>query len=221
MKVLTIMARRPEAGVAKTRLCPPLTPTQAAQLYDGLLRDTLALISDLPGIEPAIAYAPADAGGFFAALAPGVQLIAQRGATLSERLANVSAELFAGGAQAIGLMSSDSPSVPREVLIDAFAGLQEPHDLALGPADDGGYYLAALRRHVPQLYLDVTMSTPQVLQDTLQAAARLGLRSRLLPRWYDIDGPADLEKLRRDPAALVHTRTALTAIETAAATQPR
>jgi rSAM/selenodomain-associated transferase 1 len=215
MKILTIMARKPEAGRAKTRLCPPLTPEQAAELYRGLLLDSIALIGGLPGIRPAIAYAPADAVDFFRSIAPGVLLIAQQGETLSERLAHVSAELFAAGAETIGLMSSDSPSIPPAVLIDAFAGLQHADDFALGPTDDGGYYLAALRRHEPRLYLDVTMSTPTVAADTLRIAAELGLRSRLLPGWYDIDGPDDLQRLRQDRAALLHTRAALAAIDTA------
>lgn len=210
--ILVIMARRPEAGRAKTRLCPPLSPLQAAQLYHGMLLDTLALISSLPGIRPAIAYAPDDAGDFFRRLAPDVLLIAQHGATLGERLAQVSGELFAAGAAAIGLMSSDSPSVPPAVLLSAFSRLQDERDLTLGPSYDGGYYLAALRRHEPRLYRDVQMSTPNVLRDTLTIAAELGLRSSLLAPCYDIDEPADLQRLRQDTAPLIHTRAALAQI---------
>jgi rSAM/selenodomain-associated transferase 1 len=206
---LIIMAKRPAAGQTKTRLCPPLSPALAAELYEALLRDTLDLARRVPGVRPSVAYAPADAEGYFAALAPDVALWPQVGDGLGERLAAVTEAALAAGAPAVAVMSSDSPGLPPAYVAQAFATLDEGADLALGPAEDGGYYLAALRRPAPRLFREVTMSTPTVLQDTLAVAADLGLRAALLPPWYDVDTVADLRRLRDDAAPLTATRQVL------------
>jgi uncharacterized protein len=213
-QILIIMARRPLPGQTKTRLCPPLTPAQAARLYEGMLRDTLDLARRVPGVRPAIAVSPVGAEGYFAALAPDALQLAQGAGGLGERLARVTGAAFAGGARAAGALSSDSPAVPAEYLAQAFALLAE-YDLALGPTEDGGYYLAALRRPAPTLFTTVTMSTPTVLSDTLAAAAGLGLRAALLPPCYDLDTAADLARLRADPTPLTHTRAALAELDPA------
>lgn len=212
LPALIIMARRPEPGRSKTRLCPPLTPAAAAAVYEGMLRDTIALAGAVAGARAAIAVSPEGAEGYFAALAPGVALLPQGPGELGERLARVTGAALAGGAAAAAALSSDSPSVPGAYLSRAFALLGE-YDLVLGPAEDGGYYLAALRRPAPSLFTAVAMSTPTVLRDTLAVAAGLGLRAALLPPWYDIDTAADLARLAADPAPLAHTRAALAAVQ--------
>jgi rSAM/selenodomain-associated transferase 1 len=209
---LIIMAKRPEPGRTKTRLCPPLTPARAAELYAGILRDTLDLARQTPHIQPVIAYAPADAEAYFAALAPDMARTPQQGATLGERLAAATTQALTGGSPAVVVMSSDSPSLPPAYLAHAFALLAAGSELVLGPAEDGGYYLAGLRRPAPRLFCDVPMSTPTVLRDSLAVAATLGLHADLLPPWYDIDTIADLRRLHADPAPLSHTRPILEGI---------
>jgi rSAM/selenodomain-associated transferase 1 len=206
---LIIMAKRPDPGQTKTRLCPPLTPALAAELYAGILRDTLDLARRTPGIRPVVAYAPDDAGGYFADLAPNLARVPQQGANLGERLANATTMALSAGAPAVVAMSSDSPSLPPAYLARAFAFLAAGADLVFGPAEDGGYYLAGLRRPAPRLFHDVPMSTPTVLRDSLAIAAELGLNVNLLPPWYDVDTIADLRRLHADPAPLRHTRPIL------------
>jgi uncharacterized protein len=206
---LIIMAKRPDPGHTKTRLCPPLTPVLAAELYAGFLRDTLDLARQTPDVHPVIAYAPADAEACFAALAPDLARVPQQGATLGERLAAVTTQAFASGASAVVVMSSDSPSLPPAYLNRAFALLAAGSELVFGPAEDGGYYLAGVRQPAPRLFHDVPMSTPSVLRDSLAVAATLGLQADLLPPWYDIDTIADLRRLFADPAPLRHTRPIL------------
>lgn len=215
MQILIIMARRPTPGQTKTRLCPPLTPAHAAQISEGMLRDTLDLARQVRGVRPALAVSPEGAEGYFAALAPDALLLAQGAGGLGERLARVTGAAFATGATAAAALSSDSPAVPAEYLARAFALLAD-YDLVLGPTEDGGYYLAALRRPAPTLFTAVPMSTPLVLHDTLAVAASLGLRAALLPPCYDVDTAVDLARLRADPAPLVHTRAALARVAPAA-----
>jgi len=209
--LLIIMARRPEPGRAKTRLCPPLTLEEAALLYEGMLRDTLELVRGLVEVSPAIAVSPVGSEEYFRTLAPDALLIDQGEGELGVRLAHTTATAFAYGARAVAVMSSDSPAVTPDALAQAFHLLAD-HDLVLGPSEDGGYYLAALCRPIPALFTEVTMSTPRVLHDTLAVATRLGLRVALLPLSYDVDSAADLVRLQADPAPLRHTRAALARI---------
>ncbi len=86
MNTLLIFAREPAPGCTKTRLCPPLDGATAAALYACFLSDVLALARRVPGVRPVVAYSPATAGPFFAALAPDLLAWPQRGAGLGERM---------------------------------------------------------------------------------------------------------------------------------------
>jgi rSAM/selenodomain-associated transferase 1 len=198
---LLVVAKRPAAGQTKTRLCPPLTAEAAAALYECFLRDTLDIMRAVPGVERGIVYLPAEAGDYFSALAPDMALTLQRGADLGERLARLlDAALATGAAQAV-VMDSDSPTLPPAYIAGAFARLDGPDDIVLGPCDDGGYYLIGLKRPQPRLLREVQMSTPFVVRDTLALADALGLRVGLLPTWYDVDTAGELARLRAELAA--------------------
>ena len=208
---LVVMAKRPAAGATKTRLCPPLTPERAAALYACFLADVIETVRAaarmVPGMVPAIAYAPDDAAAYFRALAPDFALLPQAGATLGERLAAVMEHVTASGHAQAAAINSDSPSLPAACLAQAFAALDDPAvDVVFGPCDDGGYYLIGWKRPHPFLVRDVAMSTTRTLADTLALADRAGLRVALLPPWYDVDEPADLARLAMDAGLGRHTR---------------
>jgi len=194
---LIVVAKRPTPGNTKTRLIPPLTPAQAADLYNCLLFDTLDVMRYVDSAQPVIAYAPADAGSYFRGIAPpGFELIAQHGQNLGQRLDNVLRAHLKQGYVRTVVMNSDSPTLPPEYLQQAFEHLaDEQVDVVVGPCADGGYYLIGLKRPCSTLF-DVVMSTPTVLQETLQRAHEEGLRTVCLPAWYDVDWPKDLERLR-------------------------
>jgi len=199
---LCIMAKAPEPGQVKTRLCPPLSPEDAAELYRCFLVDKIAQAREVTGAELALAYAPALAAALFEALAPGFTLLAQRGADLTARIVAVCDELFRIGYDAAILIDSDTPTLPTERLESAVAVMSHgAHDLVLGPSEDGGYYLIGLRRPHPGLFEGMRWSTPTVLEETLRRARALGLSSARLPAWYDVDTPADLARLRAELAA--------------------
>jgi rSAM/selenodomain-associated transferase 1 len=208
------MARRPAAGATKTRLCPPLSPDEAAALYACFLADVIdrvrAAAGQVAGLGPGIAFTPPDAEAHFAALAPGFDLVPQTGATLGERLDGVLSGALARGYAQVAAVNSDSPSLPAAYLAQAFAALDDPTvDVTLGPCDDGGYYLIGWKRPHPALVREVTMSAADTLAQTLAVAARAGLRVALLPPWYDVDAPADLARLADDPGLGRHTRAFL------------
>jgi rSAM/selenodomain-associated transferase 1 len=216
---LVVFAKRPEAGLVKTRLCPPLSPGQAAELYRCLLADTLevsARAARALELEPVLAVDPPGASAELAASAPrGFRAVAQRGADLRARMIHIAREAAAAAARCALLRGSDSPALSLAVLRDAAEALAGA-DLALSPDRDGGYGIVALgpralvaAQRDPGLF-DHPMSTPSVLVDTEASAARLGLRAVRVAGGFDIDRAEDLRWLaaaRHENASLGCSRT--------------
>ena len=199
---IAIMAKAPRAGQVKTRLCPPLTAEEAAALYRSFLADKIAQIRTLRAARPAIAFTPEDERGAFESLAPGFHLVLQRGPDLGSRLLNGLTELLGDGTTAAVAVDSDTPTLPTAFLQQAIDLLVLGQvDVVLGPTEDGGYYLIGVRRAHPELFSGIPWSTPGVLSETLARAGAAGLRTVCLPPWFDVDTPADLQRLR---AALAH-----------------
>ena len=192
------MAKRPFPGQTKTRLTPPLTPQQAADLYECFLYDVLDIVRHIPDITPFIAASPPETQSYFAQLAPDFGFVPQIGRNLSQRLHYVMAHLLQAGFEQVAAINSDSPDLPAGYLHQAFGLLADPSlDVVFGPCEDGGYYLIGWKRPNPHLILDVPMSTGHVLQDSLAIAEEEGLRVALLPEWYDVDDTADLVRLQQ------------------------
>jgi rSAM/selenodomain-associated transferase 1 len=213
MKALLVVAKRPAPGQTKTRLTPPLTPVNAAQLYEAFLCDTLDLIRAVPDVHPIIAYWPEGEEDYFRALAPDFELLPQVGADLGARLDNALTHCLSDGFTHAVIMDSDSPTLPANCLTQALAALDSA-DVVLGPCEDGGYYLIGLKRPTPRLLREVPMSTPTVMRDTLALAEVLNLSVAQLPLWYDVDTAAELERLQAElttlaPHRAAHTRQAL------------
>jgi rSAM/selenodomain-associated transferase 1 len=212
-EALAVMAKAPSVGSVKTRLFGALGPERATALYACFLRDTFEIVeaacAKRGSIVPVLCYA-GDEGGF-----DGVGLrvetrLAQRGEGLGGRLTNCFADLFAAGYGAVAVMGADSPTLPTDVLVEAFEAIESERRLALGPTEDGGYYLMGARRLEPSLFQGIAWSTERVLRDTMRAATEAGFEIRLLPEWYDVDTPDELERLagdlRRASAAAPFTR---------------
>jgi rSAM/selenodomain-associated transferase 1 len=182
----------------KTRLCPPLTPDQAARLARCFLQDRIEQLREVAAAAPVVAFTPADLEAELRGLLPGdVRLVPQEGADLGARLDRILTDLLAeSGAGAVAI-DADSPTLPTDYLRQACARLAEATaDVVLGPCQDGGYYLIGLRRPAPALFRAMPWSTPAVLGETVARARRLGLRLALLPAWFDVDRGEDLGRLR-------------------------
>lgn len=193
--VLALFAKAPVPGRVKTRLTPPLTPEQAAALYEAMLRDVLERPAP-DGVERAVWFTPGDARAWFADAAPGYRLYVQEGDTLGERMREVFRRHAAEGCERIVLRGTDSPTLPDATVAGAFAALERV-PLVLGPDRDGGYNLIGLRGPADELF-EIEMSTGRVLEQTLARAAALGLSAECLPEHHDVDTFADLERLVPD-----------------------
>lgn len=194
---IAIMAKAPRAGEVKTRLCPPFSTTEAAELYRCFLLDKIGQVRMLTNASPAIAYTPEEGRTFFEEFAPGFVLLPQRGPDLGSRLANIFAQLFDQGYGAAMAIDSDTPTLPPLYLKQAIDLIATPGvDLVLGPSEDGGYYLIGLRKLYRDLFEDMAWSTAEVMPETIRRAETQGLRVACLPTWFDIDTADDLERLQ-------------------------
>lgn len=196
---VVVFAKAPAPGRVKTRMTPPLSPAQAAELYAALLADALAATAAWArelDLLPIVAVQPASARGELARTAPAAfRAVAQRGADLAARMEWAVREAGAAGARRILLRGSDSPALGPAAAAAALEAL-DGADLALSPDRDGGYNLVALRRPWPGLFSH-PMSTPTVLDDTRSRARERGMRVSALAPSFDLDAVDDLPALAR------------------------
>jgi rSAM/selenodomain-associated transferase 1 len=196
---LAVMTKAPRAGKVKTRLVPPLSAEEAAQLNICFLRDTAAAISRACGTTARGigVYTPIGAEAAYIGILPReFELLPQRGDGFGERLAFAAEDLFRCGFASVCLIDSDSPTVSADAYAKAVEFLSKPGDcVVLGPSDDGGYYLIGLKRNYPQLFERIDWSTERVLEQTTERARELNLEIELLPTGYDVDDATTLRRL--------------------------
>jgi rSAM/selenodomain-associated transferase 1 len=220
---LAVVTKAPQAGRVKTRLVPPLTPEQAAELNKCFLRDTAAAISiacsgglqlksaDNARLQagaqraplqcgPVAVYTPVGAESAYADIFPtDFSLLPQRGDKFGERLYFAVEDLFKCGFESVCLIDSDSPTVPAESFAEAVERLSTSGDrVVLGPSDDGGYYLIGVKKPHRHLFEQIDWSTEGVLNQTTQRATEIGLEVKLLPAGYDVDDDASLRRLSNE-----------------------
>jgi rSAM/selenodomain-associated transferase 1 len=186
---LIVIAKAPVAGRSKTRLCPPCTPQQAADLAEAALADTLHAVLATPAGRRVLVLE----GTPGAWLPDGFEVLPQRGDGLDERLAAAFADV--AGSDAPGpldppalLVGMDTPQVTPGMLADAAAALHAPGvDAVLGHAPDGGYWAIGLRVQDPRLFVGVPMSTESTGYDQEARLREHGLSVALLPELRDVD----------------------------------
>lgn len=200
---LVLFAKAPIAGLVKTRLCPPLTPDEAASLHGSLVLDAVERTrhaAKLAGAKPRtgaldrfVACLPSPAHVFFQILAEreGLKLVAQIGEHLGARMDRCFRTLFDLGYRRVLLSGTDIPLLPASSYVQALSMLAE-HDVVLGPSFDGGYYLIGLTRPAAELFADMPWSTDRVLALTLEKTRALGFTTALLPPCRDVDTVDDL-----------------------------
>jgi rSAM/selenodomain-associated transferase 1 len=216
---LIVFAKAPAAGQVKTRLTELLTEAEAARLYEAFLEDTLArqaAFAERHGAALRLYHAGPD---WPERLTPErADLHRQRGEELGARMAAAFRDTFAAGADAALIVGTDGPTLPPSFLDEALDALERDTDaVCIGPSADGGYYLLGMRRPCPPLFEDMTYSHGSVFDDTLARVAEAGRAPAVLPKWYDVDRPADLHRLAAElsddaHAPAPHTRRRVQAL---------
>jgi len=187
---LMVIAKEPLPGRAKTRLCPPCDPEQAARLAGAALVDTLEVVARTPARRRVLVF---DGDGE-RWCPPGFDLIQQRGDGLAQRLAFAFDDV--GGAAL--LVGMDTPQVTPALLSGGLRALSRPGvDAVLGPALDGGYWSIGLRCAHRGVFDMVPMSEPGTYAAQRRRIGQLGLRLHEQPRLRDVDTMADARVVAR------------------------
>ncbi|MCF3121074.1 DUF2064 domain-containing protein [Streptomyces arenae] len=181
---LLVIAKEPVPGRVKTRLTPPYTSGEAAELAAAALADTLDVVRAAPARRRVLVL-DGRPGPW---LPPGIDVVPQCSGGLDERLAAA----FAACTGPALLVGMDTPQITLSLLAPALdAGAWRDADAWFGPAVDGGFWALGLAEPAPELLRGVPMSRADTgaLQRARLVAA--GLRVRELPRLRDVDTAAD------------------------------
>jgi uncharacterized protein len=212
-KLLILFTRYPEPGKTKTRLIPVLGAAGAAALQREMSEDVLSRARPLGAedVSLEVRYEGGTPNLMREWLGPGQPCREQGGGDVGLRMSLAFTEGFQAGFERIVLIGTDCPGISADLVRKAFADLLR-HEVVLGPANDGGYYLVGLRRAVPRLFEGIAWGTSGVLRATLEIASSLRLAVSTLEPLDDVDRPEDLrvwEEFRKrnperfpDPATL-------------------
>ncbi len=191
---IALFAKAPMAGRVKTRLVPPLTHEDAARVARASLEDTVRFI------VPAVPYSwtlflDGDVDSPMRRLADenGFDIASQEGPELGARLKAAFRELRSRGARRVLAIGSDSPTLDPERIREAGEALAVC-DVALGPTEDGGYYLIGTSGDHESVFDRIPWGSAATAAATLDRAREERLLVRLLAPWYDLD---DMASLRR------------------------
>lgn len=186
---LVIFVRAPRPGSVKTRLAKTLGAGQACEAYRRLVETLTDRLQTLNGVE--LRFSPDDARNEIQPwLKRGWSGAPQGTGDLGRRLQSAFVDSFKSEATRVVIIGSDCPAVTREDIVEAWHHLSS-HDVILGPARDGGYWLIGLRRLWPDLFHGIPWSTDRVLAETMRRAREGGLSVCRLRELRDVDTEAD------------------------------
>jgi rSAM/selenodomain-associated transferase 1 len=202
---IAVMGKASSPGRTKTRLVPPLSAAEAAQLNTAFLQDIIGNLFRAgreTEIAPYVAFGPAGSEPFFRACLPAnLPLIECSLPLFGDCLHRAITTLLERGHAAACVLNADSPTLPTRLLVQAARVLAQPKvGIVIGPSTDGGYYLLGMKRPHRRLFEEIDWSTSRVFEQTRQRAAELGLGVTILEPWYDVDDVMGLRSLQADLA---------------------
>lgn len=208
---LCIFVKVPEPGRVKTRLVPPLTHHQAADLASAFFADTLSLARSFRWART-IVVCDGDARELELI---DVKIVWQQGGgDLGERMERTMRRALSESPMAM-IIGTDSPDLPRAALENA-RNLLDSNDAVLGPTRDGGFYLIGLRRCDEGILSDLPWSESETRERTIERLEMRGYRVALTEPWFDVDVSADVARLEelliREPDRAPRTAALLNAL---------
>ncbi|MGD1854721.1 MAG: TIGR04282 family arsenosugar biosynthesis glycosyltransferase [Leptolyngbyaceae cyanobacterium] len=196
---LMLFTRYPEAGNTKTRLIPHLGAVRAAELQRWM---TASVVREIAALGPEVDRQIHFSGGCLSQMQTwlGRQFtyLPQFAGGLGNRLHRAFLGNFQAGVRAVVAIGADCPDLSTRHFEQAFHRLQT-HDVVLGPAADGGYYLIGLSRPQPKLFENIPWGTGEVFERTVAIANTLNLSIATLEQLRDVDRPEDLTILDKIP----------------------
>lgn len=197
-RCLVMFVKYPEKGKVKTRLSEYFDEDTVVRLYRAFISD---LLERLPGddYDFRIAYHPREKKEAFSReFGKSFVYMPQTGTDLGKRMLNAFRRCFSDGYRSVVVIGSDSPDLPRRIVMEAFQALEK--GAVIGPACDGGYYLIGFRREqfLPGVFTGITWGGDSVCKTTLRILEDAGIGFHVLPVWRDIDRPEDISALIED-----------------------
>lgn len=183
---LILFARYPAADTCKTRLIPALGPVGAAAVHRRLTERTVEILRASSGLVT-VAFTGAGQSAFTDWLGIGIEFSEQVEGDLTDKL------LACLAPGPVIFFGADTPDLQAHHVNAAISGLQT-HEVVIGPAEDGGYYLIGMREPRPELFVDMPWSTERVFPETMARLDRLGIAPLLLDTLADCDRPEDLAR---------------------------
>ncbi len=193
---ILFFVKYPQVGQVKTRLGGQVGAAHAAELYKRFVLDMLSMLNGLE-TDIIIVVEPADACVAFSQwTGRQYRYVGQVGRDIGEKMKNALEAAFEQGYDRAVLIGSDLPELPGDFLGYALDALDR-YDAVMGPAHDGGYYLIGFGRRsfLPEVFRGITWGGEEVFTQTMTVLDQGGLRTHVLPEWYDIDTAADLRNL--------------------------
>jgi uncharacterized protein len=190
--LLIIFVKAPRPGEVKTRIAEVIGPQPACDAYLALVGVLIGNLRTLPNVQ--VRYTPDDA---FLEIPRWVQptwtTAPQGSGDLGQRLVAAFEHGFKSGAERVVIIGSDSPDITRDDIEAAWSALGD-HDVVLGPAEDGGYWLIGLRSEQPTLFENIAWSSDRVFEETRARATTADLSIHILRTLPDIDTIEDLRR---------------------------
>ena len=214
-QTVILFTRYPQAGKVKTRLIALLGPEGATALHDRLTKRVLNNIEPIlrtGQVQLQVYYCGGSAEEMRCWLGKNIRLARQQGSGLGERMQHAFERTWRQGRERVLLIGSDCPGITPSIIENGLKYLAS-HDLVLGPAADGGYYLIGLKADVQNcqqkkcknnyklLFQNINWGSEAVLQQTVQQAEKAKLSFALLTELHDIDRPEDIVHFRYHPGS--------------------
>ncbi len=203
---IAILCKTPSPGGSKTRLSPPLTLGECAELSACFIADLSQTIAHVASQEADAAYAvytPAGTEPALRELLPiSFDLVPQVEGDFGLRLECGIRDLLSKGHVGAILVNSDSPTLPAGILHQAAAAVRQGRTVVVSPALDGGYTLIGLSSVYPALFTEIPWSTAEVFDQTVARARAIGLPVCVIDGWYDVDDAASFALLEDEMRGL-------------------
>ncbi len=209
---LVVFAKQAIPGQVKTRLIPALGEGGATSLHRAMVERVAAILSQAQLAPWRFAVAGEAEDPLFAGKGADLPPLVQHGNDLGERMANAVEESFAGqdgegGVDAVLLLGADCPAIDSGVIETALAELARGTEVVFVPAEDGGYVLLGLRRPMPCLFHEMPWGTSAILRMSVERLEESKVKYRCLDVLWDVDVPADLDRLAQLDPPLKWRRT--------------
>jgi rSAM/selenodomain-associated transferase 1 len=192
-KQLIIFTRYPQAGTTKTRMVSLLGETGSANLQRQMTEYMVNIarnLLEISDIDLKIYFAGSDAEKMQDWLGADLSYQQQAEGDLGDRMKQAFEVAFAQKMERVVMIGVDCPDITEKLLLNAFNSLKT-HQIVLGPAVDGGYYLIGCSQFHGELFGEIAWGTGEVFLKTCQIAEKMGLSTAFIEILADIDRPED------------------------------